>query len=742
MSQDYAMEALLRPPVEFWSALTAVLCAGVACFAPWALMMPDGVGYITALCLMAFAWIRFRGGFRVWHYCRQMKRMKTYTMKAKHIPVSNRKLFLGRGFQWMQVHTQRLRDTARPEVRRFIEPGRLFFMARRFENDAEGKFLVEWLARITASRGWWNPLAPLPPVGGKPQIHAVEVHEENVLLDLRERVGHTLVVGTTRVGKTRLAEILISQDIRRKDITIVIDPKGDPDLMRRVYAEAVRAGRLEQLYVFHLGFPELSARYNTIGSFSRITEVASRVTNPLPSSGNSAAFREFAWRYTNIIAKALHALGRKPDYRQIQQHINDIEPLFIEYATHWLGKQGPKGWESRLAQIKAGVNPRNTPHALKGRSRESIAILEYVRLTELHDPVLEALASVFKYDRTYFDKTVSSLGPLLEKLTSGKVAELLSPNYLDLQDPRPIFDWMQVIRQGGIVYMGLDALTDAPVASAFGTAAFADLVSVAGHLYKHGTEAGLRNEQFVLPKVSLHCDEFSDLMGDEFVPMANKIGGAGFQLTVYTQSAADIEANASSKARAHQVIDNLNTLVMLRVKSAETAELLTSQLPEVQITSTMMVSGVTDTSADGTGVDFVSRNEDRIAKERVPLLYPSDIMDLPKGQAFILMEGGHLWKARMPLPDAAGDDLLPDSVRDLADKMHRSYRTSEQWWVGAQFGSTANADPVVAGEQAPANRVDDPDGCEEGVAGGSLGQGDPPAAQSDAPQQLVTETAA
>jgi conjugative coupling factor TraD (TOL family) len=438
----------------------------------------------------------------------------------------------------------------------------------------------------------------------------------------------------------------------------------------------------------------MSARYNSIGSFSRITEVASRVTNPLPSSGNSAAFKEFAWRYTNVIAKALHALGRKPDYRQMQQHSNDIEPLFIEYALHWLGSKGPANWQTRMGQIKAAVNPRNTPHALKDRTRDSIAILQYVRETQLHDDVLEALASVFKYDRTYFDKTVSSLGPLLEKLTSGKVADLLSPNYLDLQDPRPIFDWMQVIRQGGIVYMGLDALTDAPVASAFGTSAFADLVSVAGHLYKHGTQAGLRDEQFVLPRVSLHCDEFSDLMGDEFVPMANKIGGAGFQLTVYTQSAADIEANASSKARANQVVDNLNTLVMLRVKSAETARLLTDQLPEVQITSTMMVSGVTDASADGTGVDFVSRNEDRVSKERVPLLYASDIMDLPKGQAFALMDGGHLWKVRMPLPDPTGDELLPDSIRDLADKMRRSYRTSEQWWVGADF-ATAVTPPGV-----------------------------------------------
>jgi type IV secretory pathway VirB4 component len=57
-------------------------------------------------------------------------------------------------------------------------------------------------------------------------------------MDIGERVGHTLVLGTTRVGKTRLAEILITQDIRRGDVVSVFDPKGDADLLRRVYAEA------------------------------------------------------------------------------------------------------------------------------------------------------------------------------------------------------------------------------------------------------------------------------------------------------------------------------------------------------------------------------------------------------------------------------------------------------------------------------------------------------------------------
>jgi conjugative coupling factor TraD (TOL family) len=697
MANDYAIEAWLRPPVELWSSATAIACAGVACFSPWAILMPPEMGNAVAAGLTAFAGLRFVQGYRVVRYQRQMRKLPLFAMKSADIPVSQRKLYLGRGFRWTQKHTQRLRDTLRPEVQRFVEPGSLYRATRQFENAVEHTPVLKTIAAITANRAWWNPVSPLLPLGGKPQIHAVEPREENVYMDLSERVGHKVTYGATRVGKSRYLEICVSQDIRRGDVVIVIDPKGDAGVMKRCYAEAARAGRLDRFYIFHLGYPAISARYNAIGDFSRITQVATRLTNPLPSSGNSAAFREFCWRFANIIARAISALGRKPDYRQILRAINDIEPLFLEYAHHWLSTSGPANWEGELARVRSNVAKQKVPRALEGRSFDAIAVLSFLKKHQIHEPVLENLASVFKYDRTYFDKLVSSLGPLLEKLTSGPVAELLSPDYFNVDDPRPIFDWMKVIRQGGIVYVGLDALTDSAVATAVGNSMFADLVSVGGEIYKYGVD-GTDPSTAGDTRVSLHLDEFSDLVGDEFVPMANKIGGAGFQLNIYTQTSADVEAKMGSPAKAEQVIGNMNTIVMFRVKTIATAEQLTSQLPEVDVSALTMVSGVTDASADGSGTDFVSKNEDRVATQTVPLLHPADIMALPKGQAFALLEGGQLWKVRMPLPDPSGDHAMPASLADLADKMQRSYRTGEQWWSGADSGA-GNLETLVASDE-------------------------------------------
>lgn len=63
---------------------------------------------------------------------------------------------------------------------------------------------------------------------------------------------------------------MITQDIRRTsaqgehEVVIVFDPKGDADLLKRMAVEAHLAGRENAFYVFHLGWPDISSRYNAV----------------------------------------------------------------------------------------------------------------------------------------------------------------------------------------------------------------------------------------------------------------------------------------------------------------------------------------------------------------------------------------------------------------------------------------------------------------------------------------------
>ncbi len=189
----YAIDALLRPPVELWSVLAALAIAVIAAAAPWALMMPSGIAYATSFSLLGFAAWRTRQACRVLGYQRRLKRMPSYRLAVRRVPFSRQKLFLGRGFEWTQQHTQRLRDTYRPEVQRYVRPGQCYRWARRQEVAWESVPLLTTVTRLFASRRWWNPLAPLPLVGGNPALHAVGLHEQDVWMNLDERVGHTLV---------------------------------------------------------------------------------------------------------------------------------------------------------------------------------------------------------------------------------------------------------------------------------------------------------------------------------------------------------------------------------------------------------------------------------------------------------------------------------------------------------------------------------------------------------------------
>ncbi|HLT04364.1 MAG TPA: type IV conjugative transfer system coupling protein TraD, partial [Pseudomonas sp.] len=417
---EQVLESRLRPAVELYSVAVSAGAALLCLQAPWAVALTPQLGHWSAAGFVLFSLLRLRQAGLVLRYRRHIRRLPRYALTSRQIPLSRQRLFMGRGFRWTQQHTQRLVEAQDPAVARYLRQPWPYRLARALEQRLEhSPPPLAWVTRLTALDTPFNPVRPLPPVGGSPLLHGVEPDETNVTLPLNERVGHTLVLGTTRVGKTRLAELYITQDIHRGEVCIVFDPKGDADLLKRMYVEACRAGREREFYVFHLGWPDISCRYNAIGRFSRVTEVASRIAGQLSAEGNSAAFREFAWRFVNIIARALVELGRRPDYLQIQRHVINIDALFIEYAEHLFAREDSEAWPQILA-IEGRLNERNIPRHMQGRERRVVAIEQYLASHRLFDPVLDGLRSAVRYDRTYFDKIVASLLPLLEKLTTGK----------------------------------------------------------------------------------------------------------------------------------------------------------------------------------------------------------------------------------------------------------------------------------------------------------------------------------
>jgi conjugative coupling factor TraD (TOL family) len=670
----YPIDNPFRSPVELASAATSLAVAIAVVAAGLRYGLHSSIVLTGASILLGMAIWRLWQGMAILKFRRNLRWLPIYTLSSQDIPWSSKEVFLGMGFWWTQKHTQRLFLVRQPENRHLRARNSRYEWARQYARDHPDS----WITHLVNHPSRWNPYAPLPPVGGDPAIHGIEPDEGQVWSSRTERVGHTLVLGTTRVGKTRLAEILITQDIRAGNVVIVFDPKGDLALLKRMYAEASRVGREKNFYFFHLGYPEMSDRYNPIASIGRISEVATRVANPLPGEGNSAAFKQFVWLYVNIIARAASALGLSPDYKMIYRYAADLDTLAEQYLTVWLNRAHPT-WREDKEQNDSTMSEKTLQAKISqtGRTQTIIEMMDLIGQKGWNDdPIANGLVSVLANNKSRYQALINSLFPLLEKLTTGQISDLLSPSWDNPKEKRRTFTWEQIMDTGGIVYFGLDALSDAEVASTVGNAAFSDLTSTAGRRYKFGGAVGQSTTLDVsqTTRVSIHADEFNELIGDEFIPMINKAGGAGYEVTAYTQTWSDVEARVGSKAKAAQIGGNFNTLVMLRVKNVETAEILTNQLPQVQILSKTQVSGTSDVQDPDQFADFAARSEDRVSSQSVPMLEPADLTQLPKGQAFALLEGGHLAKIRLPLPvDDGTDPHWPASMESVFAGMHAQY---------------------------------------------------------------------
>src|SRR3546814_18722494 len=115
----------------------------------------------------------------------------------------------------------------------------------------------------------------------------------------------------------------------------------------------------------------------------------------------------------------------------------------------------------------------------------------------------------------------------------------------------------------------------------------------------------------------------------------------------------------------------------------------------------------------------------------VPMIEPSHIVGLPKGQCFALLQGGQLWKVRMPLPAPDPDEVMPQDLQQLAGYMRQSYSEATQWWEftsspALQDGALpddppADAAAVEPGLGPPDDRWETPRGAQAGYQTGGSG---------------------
>ena len=602
MKAFYEWESPWRPNFE---ATMSASWAGAAMFTLIAakyMPVPLPVKF-SAIAMTACTGMALYRGIGAWRRYVNLTRMDNYGKEFISIPelitktaVATKKssVWLGKGFDWTDVESQKMHALI-------------------------GQGVSQTIGKITNERH----------LDGAYWIHGLD-KETDRFMDIANLVGHTLLVGTTRVGKTRMMELLIGQAIIRNETVIIIDPKGDHALAENAKRICAAMGQPERFVYFHPAHPEKSTPIDPMRNWNRRTELASRVAALIPSETGADPFAAFGWKVLNDIVNGLVATGVSPNLVHMKRYIeggadnlllNTLRRHFIDTVPEW--------------------ETRSSSFVKKHRDRILEAYIEFYKQTAIHEAQssdLDGLISTFEHNRDHFQKMVASLIPILSMLTSAPLAELLSPEF-KIGDQEHATDMAKIINNNQVLYIGLDSLADGTVGSAIGSIMLADLTAVAGDRYNYGIDSN--------KPVNLFIDEAAEVINQPTIQLMNKGGGALFRVTISAQTFADFPARLGDENKARQVLANINNQIVLRVIDAKTQQYIADSMPKIKAQSLSI--------RYGHGVDakiqdeYQSSYQESMMAEEVELFPAAMLGNLPPLHFLARMSGGRIIKGRLPI---------------------------------------------------------------------------------------------
>ncbi|OSZ33081.1 conjugal transfer protein [Alcaligenes faecalis] len=525
-------------------------------------------------------------------------------------------LWLGYGFNWENRHTQRAFEILKRDRSAIIREKKSF------------RERLEAVQRKVLKK----PKKRKEPPMGQPWIHGLEPEETTISMPLKHAEGHKIYVGTTGSGKTRAFDLDITQAILRGEAVIIIDPKGDKEMRDNAKRVCEALGQPERFLSFHPAFPEESVRLDLLRNFGRPTELASRIT-ALMQSESGDPFTNFSWMALNSVIQGMLIIGLRPTLRTIRRYLEGgIDSLVCE-AIEVYGKRVLSKAEERMSPYHRNTDKDTTKRA-NGMLRFYYAEVQ----PEHPNSDLEALLTIYSHDRAHFGKMIATLLPVLNMLTSDELGDLLSPDPRDLSDSRLIVDSTKIINNGQVLYLGLDSLSDGIVGSAIGSLALSDATSVSGNRYNYGVDN---------TPVNIYVDEAAEVLNDPFIQLLNKGRGAGFRLTIATQTFADFAARLGSKEKALQVLGNINNVISLRVTDTETQKFIAEKWAKTRVMYVMRTQGQ-NTHGDEPILHGGNQGE-RLMEEEADVFSPPLLGELPNLEYMATISGGRIVKGRLPI---------------------------------------------------------------------------------------------
>ncbi len=346
---------------------------------------------------------------------------------------------------------------------------------------------------------------------------------KEIAIDNENRRNHIFLFGSTGVGKTRAAELMVSQDILAGRNVVFIDPKSDLDIYNTIVDTAIKCGRENDLMFLSPIFPEYSIKINPTSHYYMYEEVVEHVMAGVPA--DDAFFYNVAKETTTAIVQAV-VLKRKATGK------TDIPVNMEEIATY--------AYYDGLKELKDSIG--NISHK------------------DLHDEVIKTtklLEQILSSPQDYFSKVSTTLRSSLNLMTNGNIGKVLGNvsenSFVDKLERG----------EGIILVVQTGTMLAREAANVVGKEVISMIQSVVGRYYLSG-------KVFKTP-LCLYIDELSNVVYRGIQDLYNKGRSAGVWIMGMTQSIADMIAVIGEDG-AEQLLDNTNTKIIMRVQDLSSAE--------------------------------------------------------------------------------------------------------------------------------------------------------------------------
>ena len=340
---------------------------------------------------------------------------------------------------------------------------------------------------------------------------------EAVYLTPDQRSMHAQVVGSTGTGKSESVLLpLLAHDIRNGRGAIVIDGKGDRELLDRINSIVVRAGRDKDFYFFSLAKPNNCNSYNPLLR-GNATELKDKIIGSM--IWNEEFYRRMAEQATLTLLKALR---QRPCEKGSDKPPTILFKEVYRYLTDFTSLQ-------ELANATTDLE-------LKGDLGKMLG-----RFDQNHKFLSGLIADLYLTSRSEFSKNVDTATPEI--------------------------DLLQIYKENKIVYFQLNLQGYGDTAKRMGRMILQDIRTVSGYIQSEM----LTSERHFFP---VFVDDASSFLDTNFIDFLNKARAAGFGIMLLHQSLGDLVVRRDPSFQ-QQIIENTNIKIILRQDDPDSVEKLT-----------------------------------------------------------------------------------------------------------------------------------------------------------------------